>query len=46
MYLKTKAGRGDRKGNEINIETNRKETDGEGMKAKEREANRHTQGRH
>ena len=43
MYLNTRARRGDRKGNEIDIETNRRETDGEGMKVKEREAYRHMQ---
>ena len=43
MYLNTRAGRGDRKGNERDIETNRTETKGEGMKAKERETHIHTQ---
>ena len=42
MYLNTRAGRGDRKGNEMDIETNRRETKVEGTKAKERETSRHT----
>ena len=43
MYLNTRAGRRDRKGNEIDIKTSRRETKGEGIKAKERETNRHAQ---
>ena len=43
MHLNTRAGRRDRKGHELDIETNRRETNGEGMKVKERETNRHTQ---
>ena len=43
MHLNTRAGRRDRKGHELDIETNRRETNGEGMKVKERETNIHTQ---
>ena len=43
MYLNTTAGRGNRKGDKMDKETSRRETNGEGMKVKERETNRYTQ---